>query len=122
MKKVFISFLVAAFVLLPTLARAQSEEEIRKKVIEDLKPWIEQEVQRRVKEAMEAMKAAAKPATPTPTEEAVTPEKAKLAEQLAKELAGPSAFPPMSNKPIPLFSSGGTYRSSGAGGTEPARL
>ncbi len=37
---------------LPVIARGQSEEEIRRKVIEDLKPIIEQEVQRRVKEAL----------------------------------------------------------------------
>jgi hypothetical protein len=111
-KKFLWSCFAVAIALAPTLARAQTEEEIRNKIMQDLKPWIEQEVQRRVKEAMEAEKAAAKPGAttaPVPTEGAATPEKSKLAEQLARELAGPNAYPPMSNKPITVFSGGGSY-------------
>lgn len=61
MKRIFVSCLAAALVFSPAVARAQSEDEIRKKVIEDLKPWLEQEVQRRVKEALEAAKSNAPP-------------------------------------------------------------
>jgi hypothetical protein len=63
-------------------------------------------------EQLEAAKTSAPPASvtaPAPTEGAATPEKSKLTEQLAKELSGQSAFPPMSNKPIMLFSGGGSY-------------
>jgi hypothetical protein len=110
-KRLLWSGLAVALAFASTVARAQSEEEIRRKVVEDLKPWIEQEVQRRVKEALEAEKVATKPAaatTPAPSEAAVTPEKAKLVEQLAKELSGQSAYPPVANKPI-TFGGGGTY-------------
>jgi hypothetical protein len=55
-KKLLCSCLAVALAFASTAARAQSEEEIRRKIIEDLKPWIEQEVQRRVKEALEAAK------------------------------------------------------------------
>jgi len=43
---------VAMAMSLPALSLGQSEEEIRRKIIEDLKPIIEQEVQRRVSEAL----------------------------------------------------------------------
>jgi hypothetical protein len=43
---------IAIAMSLPVLSHGQSEEEIRRKVIEDLKPIIEQEVQRRVTEAL----------------------------------------------------------------------
>ena len=115
MKIIFWSLLVAVLTLASTVASAQTEEEIRKKVVEDLKPWIEQEVQRRVKEALEAAKtntpalAVRTQAAPAPAESAVAPEKSKLTEQLTKELSGQNVVPPMSNKPITLFSAGGSY-------------
>lgn len=62
MKKLLLSCLITTLAFAPPVARAQTEEEIRMKIIEDLKPWIEQEVQRRVKEAMEAAKTNAPPA------------------------------------------------------------
>lgn len=62
MKRILWSSLAVVLALAPTVARAQTEEEIRNKIMQDLKPWIEQEVQRRVKEAMEAAKTNTTPA------------------------------------------------------------
>jgi len=59
----FFRVVLATALLAPAVVRADTEEEIRRKVIEDLKPFIEQEVQRRVKEALAAQTAAA-PAQP----------------------------------------------------------
>ncbi|MCG3149934.1 MAG: hypothetical protein PCFJNLEI_03401 [Verrucomicrobiae bacterium] len=64
MKKLLCSGLAAVLVLLAPVARAQSEDEIRKKVIEDLKPWLEQEVQRRVKDALAGTQTSAPPPAP----------------------------------------------------------
>ncbi len=66
MKKYLWSCFAVLFALTSMVARAQSEEEIRKKVVEDLKPWIEQEVQRRVKEAVEAARANEPASLPPP--------------------------------------------------------
>lgn len=69
MKSLFCCALVLAA---PLIAHADTEEQIRQKIVEDLKPWIEQEVQRRVKEELAARETAA--ATPTPvTQPAWTP-------------------------------------------------
>ncbi len=74
MKKILWSCLAVVLALAPTVTRAQTEEEIRNKIMQDLKPWIEQEVQRRVKEAMEAAKTNPPPAAAKAPAEAVTPE------------------------------------------------
>jgi hypothetical protein len=65
-KKFLWSCLAVVLTFAPTVARAQTEEEIRNKIMQDLKPWIEQEVQRRVKEAMEAAKTNALPTATQP--------------------------------------------------------
>lgn len=84
--------------------------DVVKKQMEQLQQQM-QELQEKLK-AMEAEKAATKPAavtTPATSEAVAAPGNSKLAEQLAKELPGQDALRSMSNKPIPLFSGGGTY-------------
>jgi hypothetical protein len=117
-KKLLLTFLSAVLAFAPTVARAQTEEEIRKTAIEDLKPWIEQEVQRRVKEAMEAAKTNAPPASvqvpvaAPPSAQAgpvESPESAKLSDQLAKELGAVSPLSQSPNRPITLVSGQGAY-------------
>ena len=65
--KCLATVVLSAVVLAPWAAVAESEEVIRQKVMEGLKPFIEQEVQRRVREALAAQIPVAQPAPATST-------------------------------------------------------
>lgn len=99
MKRLLWWCLAVALALGSTVARAQTEEEIRKKVIEDLKPWIEEEVRRRVSEAMEAAKT---PAPPVVARAPVAPEQAPSPPITTTQPWTPS-------QPITLIRSGANY-------------
>jgi hypothetical protein len=70
--RLYLTLAVALMIGLPAVAPAESQQEaeIRRKIIEELKPYIEQEVQRRVSEALAKQNqqtAEAPPSAPSPT-------------------------------------------------------
>ena len=117
MRKILWSCLAVALVLVSTIARAQTEEEIRNRIMQDLKPWLEQEVQRRVKEALEASKTNAPAATP---EQAVTQEQLKEVDEKVDNVVEAQKKTLMSEFNPSIGLVGETvfsYRSRGSGAT-----
>lgn len=109
MRKILCSSLAVVLALAPTVARAQTEEETRKKIMEDLKPWIEQEVQRRVKEAMEAAKPSLRDATMSSSEQTNAPTVGAAPVPGAAPAAGTAAPAWTPAQPITVARAGSAY-------------